>query len=44
MQVPAEAADILKYQLQSAMYGRDLIKFNIDWFENLLNQIRSEAK
>lgn len=44
MQVPAEAANILKYQLQSAMYGRDLIKFNIDWFENLLNQIRSEAK
>lgn len=44
MQVPAEAADILKYQLQTAIYGRDLIKFNIDWFENLLNQIRSEEK
>ena len=42
MQVPAEAADILKYQLQSAMYGRDLIKFNIDWFERLLCEIRSE--
>ena len=41
MEVPQEYADILKFQLQSALYGRDLIKFIIDWFENLLTQIRS---
>lgn len=44
MEVPAEFADIFKFQLQSATYGRDLMLFNINWFENLLNQIRSEEK
>ncbi len=31
--------DILFYQLQTAKYGRDLIKFNIDWYTQLLNSI-----
>lgn len=44
MEVPGEFSDIFKFQLQSAVYGRDLMKFNIDWFENQLQQIRSEDK
>ena len=36
-----EKEDILKYQLASALYGRDLYKFNIEWFENLLCKIRN---
>lgn len=31
-----ESRDILNYQILSAFYGRDLYKFNIDWFENVL--------
>lgn len=38
--VPANGKDILNYQLASAFYGRDLYKFNIDWFENLLHKMR----
>ena len=34
--------EILFYQLQTANYGRDLMKFNIEWYRNLLNNIRSE--
>lgn len=37
--VPKEKLDIFNYQLMSALYGRDFIKFNIDWYENLLNRI-----
>ena len=33
--------DILFYQLRTAEYGRDFMKFNIDWYNNLLNAIRS---
>jgi len=32
---------IFDYQLASAFYGRDLYKFNIDWFENLLSKMRN---
>ncbi|MDE7164294.1 MAG: PadR family transcriptional regulator [Clostridiales bacterium] len=32
--------DILFYQLQTAKYGRDLIRFNIDWYNKLLENIR----
>ena len=34
--------EILFYQLQTAVYGRDLMKFNIEWYSNLLNNIRSK--
>lgn len=46
----AEAADasvsengkeIFQYQLASAIYGKDLYQFNIDWFEALLSKMRS---
>lgn len=33
--------DILNFQFSSALYGKDLIKFNIDWFEKLLEKIRN---
>lgn len=41
MKVSEENKDIFHYQTISAFYGRDLIKFNIDWYEKLLNSIRS---
>ncbi|MGL6200695.1 MAG: PadR family transcriptional regulator [Lachnospiraceae bacterium] len=38
--VPEEAQDILQFELSTAYYGRDLLQFNIDWFEKLLSQIQ----
>lgn len=40
IKVPEEHKDIFRYQLTSALYGKDLIKFNIDWFEDLLHKMR----
>lgn len=37
--VPDDKKGIFEFQLASAIYGRDLLKFNIDWFENLLTKI-----
>ena len=34
--------EILFYQLQTAVYGRDLMQFNIDWYTDLLKKIRSK--
>lgn len=39
--VSESGKEIFNYQLASAVYGRDFYKFNIDWFENLLSQMRS---
>ncbi len=39
--VTEENQDILRYQLASAIYGRDFYKFQVDWFENLLCKIRN---
>ena len=36
-----ENNDIFFYQLQTAIYGRDLIKFNIEWYNHLLKNLRS---
>jgi len=33
--------DIINYQLASALYGKDILKFNIDWFEDLLQKVRN---
>lgn len=33
--------DIAYYQLLTANYGRDFMKFNIDWYNRLLKNIRS---
>lgn len=38
--IPQNKKDIFNYQLMSAIYGRDFIKFNIDWYENLLSRIK----
>lgn len=35
-----EKKDIFHYQTVTAFYGRDLMKFNIDWYEQLLDRIR----
>lgn len=43
MTVPDEHKDIFRYQLTSALYGKDLIKFNIGWFEALLDKMREGA-
>lgn len=36
--VPQEGQEIFLFQLATAQYGRDLLKFNIDWYEKLLLQ------
>ena len=32
--------DIFYYQLHTAIYGRDLMKFNIEWYKRLLKNIK----
>lgn len=39
--VPEEHKDIFNYQLVSALYGKDFIKFNMDWYKNLLEKMRN---
>lgn len=41
IEISEEHKDIHNYQLVSALYGKDLIKFNIDWFESLLKKMRN---
>ena len=38
--VPDENKDILNYQSAAARYGKDFMKFNIEWYQNLLDEIR----
>ncbi len=40
--IPQNQKDIFNYQLLSALYGRDFIKFNIDWYEKLLKRMRGQ--
>ena len=40
--VPEEQKDIFYFQFAAARYGRDFMKFNIEWHENLLNEMRGE--
>lgn len=37
-----EYKDVVFYQFATAGYGRDFMKFNIEWYQNLLNEIRKE--
>lgn len=39
MAVDGEGKDILEYQLAAARYGRDLMGFNIGWYERLLREM-----
>ena len=41
--VPEEYKDVYNYQYMSAVYGRDMIQFNIDWFKNLLEKMGADA-
>lgn len=40
--VSKEQKDIFFYQLAAARYGRDFMKFNIEWYKKLLDEMRSE--
>jgi len=37
-----QSNDIFYFQLQTATYGRDLIEFNIEWYERLLKNISGD--
>ena len=41
--IPEEQKEIFFYQFAAARYGRDFMKFNIEWHKNFLNEIRSET-
>ena len=38
--VPDENKDIFYYQLAAARYGKDFMKFNIEWYQKLLDEMR----
>lgn len=40
IKIPDEKKDILHYQLAAARYGKDFMKFNIEWYQKLLDEIR----
>ncbi len=42
MSVDPQENDILFYQLQTAIYGRDFMRFNIDWYTRLLKTINGD--
>lgn len=39
-EVSENGRDIFTFQLLSACYGRELYKFNIDWFESVLAKMK----
>lgn len=41
IEIPEGSKEIFNYQFVSALYGKELYKFNIDWFENVLQKIRN---
>lgn len=43
MEIPEDSREIFNYQYISALYGRDIYKFNIDWFEDMLKKMREGA-
>lgn len=38
-----EHRDIIFYQLAAARYGRDFMKFNIEWYQNFLSEMEKET-
>ena len=38
MEIPEQGREILHYQLASARFGRDFLRFQIDWFQDFLIQ------
>lgn len=41
VKISNENKDILNYQFVSALYGKEMMKFNIGWFESLLRKMRN---
>ena len=39
VKITDENKDILHYQLTAARYGKDFMKFNIEWYQKLLDEI-----
>ncbi len=42
--VPDRHKDILRYQFAAARYGKDFMKFNIEWHQKLLDEMRDEKQ
>ena len=42
--VPDRYKDILRYQFAAARYGKDFMKFNIEWHQKLLDEMRDEKQ
>ena len=42
--VPDQHKDILRYQFAAARYGKDFMKFNIEWYQKLLDEMRNEKQ
>lgn len=42
MTVTEENRDIIFYQLAAARYGRDFMKFNIEWYKKLIKEMEGE--
>lgn len=42
VQATGEARDILNFQLLSAKYGVDSLKFHLDWYTDLLKEMKEE--
>lgn len=42
IKVMDEHKDIVFYQLAAARYGRDFMKFNIEWYKNFINEMENE--
>ena len=40
--VPDEYKEVFEYQYLTAVFGRDMIQFNINWFEKMLEKMRIE--
>lgn len=40
--VTKENKDIIFYQLSAARYGRDFMKFNIEWYKNLIDEMEDK--
>jgi len=40
MSAELQGNEIVFFQLKTAEYGRDIVRFNIEWYERLLNNLR----
>ena len=42
--VPDQLREIFYYQLAAAQYGRDFMKFNIEWYQKFLEKMKGEKQ